>query len=216
MRLITRSILAVAAVATVVSTAPADAEIGFGADVVSRYVWRGADIGNAVSVQPGIAWSNNTFEVGAWSSWAITGGGANENDLYASVNLGPASITITDYFLPTSAPASFFSYGDGDGIHILEATVSADLGMASVLGAFNFSGDSEDSFWLEASLPLAALSTDDVEVGVTVGAGNGVYTTDTDPALVSISLDLAAGDYFAQYILNPDAEITFLVFGTTF
>lgn len=216
MHLITRSILAVAAVATVAATAPAEAEIGIGADVVSRYVWRGADIGNAVSVQPGLAYSTDVLEVGAWSSWAITGSGANENDLYATVNLGPASITITDYFLPTSAPADFFSFSDSDGVHILEATVSADLGMASVLAAVNFSGDSEDSFWLEACVPLAALSTDDVEVGVTLGAGNGVYTTDTDPTLVSISLDVASGDYFAQYILNPDAEITFLVFGTSF
>ena len=216
MRLITRSILAVAAVASVVATAPADAEIGIGADVVSRYVWRGTDFGNAVSVQPGLAYSTDAFEVGAWSSWAINGGGANENDLYATVNLGPASITITDYFFPAAAPADFFSFSDGDGIHILEAAVSADLGMASVMGAFNFSGDSEDSFWLEASVPLAALSTDDVEVGVTVGAGNGVYTLDTDPTLVSVSLDVAAGDYFAQYILNPDKEITFLVFGTSF
>ena len=53
--------------------------------------------------------------------------------------------------------------------------------MASVMGAFNFSGDSEDSFWVQASLPLEALSSDDVEVDLTVGVGNGVYTTDTDP-----------------------------------
>ncbi|MDA0336295.1 MAG: hypothetical protein O2782_14105 [bacterium] len=65
-------------------------------------------------------------------------------------------------------------------------------------------------------MPLAALSTDDVEVGLGLSLGNGVYTTDTDPALVTVSLNVSAGDYFAQYILNPDAEITFLVFGTSF
>jgi hypothetical protein len=84
------------------------------------------------------------------------------------------------------------------------------------MAAFNFSGDSEDSFWAQASMPLEALSTDDVEVGVTIGGGNGVYTTDTDPNLVQVSLDVASGDYFSQFILNPEAEITFLVFGMSF
>ena len=216
MRFLTRSIMALAGVATITASTPAIAEIGIGADVVSRYIFRGTDFGNAVTVQPGLAYSTDSFEVGAWSSWAIDGGGANENDIYASISVGPVGITITDYFFPASAPADFFSYSDGDAVHILEAAVSVDLGIASVMGAFNFSGDSEDSFWVQASLPLEALSSDDVEVGLTVGVGNGVYTTDTDPNLAQVSLDVSSGDYFAQYILNPEAEITFLVFGTSF
>ena len=143
-------------------------------------------------------------------------GGANENDIYASFSVGPVGITVTDYFFPAAAPADFFSYSDGDAVHILEASASIDFGMASVMGAFNFSGDSEDSFWVQASLPLEALSSDDVEVDLTVGVGNGVYTTDTDPNLAQVSIDVSSGDYFAQYILNPEAEITFLVFGTSF
>jgi hypothetical protein len=96
-----------------------------------------------------------------------------------------------------------------------------------VLAAINVLGDKEfddegvfvdmrNSFWVQASLPLEALSSDDVEVGLTVGAGNGVYTTDTDPNLAQVSLDVSSGDYFAQFILNPEAEITFLVFGASF
>ena len=161
MRFLTRSILALAAVATVTASTPAIAEIGIGADVVSRYIFRGTDFGNAVTVQPGIAYSvdmdDRSLEIGAWSSWAIDGAGANENDIYASFSVGPVGITVTDYFFPAAAPADFFSYSDGDAVHILEAAVSVDLGMASVMAAFNFSGDSEDSFWVEASLPLDAL-----------------------------------------------------------
>ena len=91
--------------------------------------------------------------------------------------------------------------------------------MASVMAAFNFLGDADDSFWVEASVPLAALSGD-ADVGLTVGAGNGAYTAngsaEGDPGLVSVSLDVSKGDYFASYILNPDAETTFLVFGRSF
>jgi hypothetical protein len=216
MRFLTRSILTLAGLITFAASVPATAEVGIGADVVSRYIFRGTDFGNAVTVQPGLTYSTDAFEIGAWSSWAIDGGGANENDIYASFSAGPVGITITDYFFPAAAPADFFSFSDGDAVHILEAAASAELGIASVLGAFNFSGDPENSFWVQASLPLEALSSDDVEVVLTVGAGNGVYTTDTDPNLVQVSLDVSSGDYFSQFILNPEAEITFLVFGASF
>jgi hypothetical protein len=118
-------------------------------------------------VQPGLTYSTDSSEIGAWSSWAIDGGGANENDIYASFSVGSVGITVTDYFFPAAAPADFFSYSDGDAVHILEAPASVDLGMASVMGAFNFSGDSKDSFWVQASLPLEALFSDDVEVDLT-------------------------------------------------
>ena len=60
-------------------------------------------------MQPGLTYSTDSFEIGAWSSWAIDGGGANENDIYASFSVGPVGITVTDYFSPAAAPADFFS-----------------------------------------------------------------------------------------------------------
>ena len=57
---------------------------------------------------------------------------------------------------------------------------------------------------------------DETAVSVTVGAGNGSYTTDTDPNLVSVGINLGKADYFASYILNPDKESTFLIFGKSF
>jgi hypothetical protein len=196
---------------------PASAEVGFGADVVSRYVWRGTDFGNAVNVQPGISYSKGAVEVGAWSSWAITGGGANENDLYISYAAGPVSLTLTDYFLPgLTGDDQFFSYGDDKGVHILEvmASYATEDMPISITGAFNVSGDSEDSFWLEATYDLGEM--DETAVSITAGAGNGAYTTDSDPTLVTIGVNLSKGDYFASYILNPDKESTFLVFGRSF
>ena len=167
-------------------------------------------------MQPWISYSTDVLEVGAWSSWAINDGSANENDLYVSFNAGPVGITVTDYFFPAAAPADFFDYSDDAGVHILEVSAGLDVGGLSVMGAFNILGDADDSFWVEASLPLAALSSEDVEVGLTVGAGNGVYTTDTDPMIAQVSLDVSKDDWFGSYILNPDAEITFLVIGKSF
>ncbi len=196
---------------------PTDAGVGFGADVVNRYVWRGTDFGNAVSVQPGMSISHGNIEVGAWSSWAISGGGANENDLYASFSSGPIGITLTDYYFPgLTEDDMFFSYSDEDAVHILEvsASLAPDGVPLSALVAYNFSGDADNSFWAEATYDLGEM--EETAVSVSVGLGNGVYTTDTDPALVSVGLNFGKGDYFASYILNPNRESTFLVFGRSF
>ena len=214
--------------ALTLAAVPADAGVGFGADVVNRYVWRGTDFGNAVSIQPGMSISYGNIEVGAWSSWAVTDGGANENDLYVSFSSGPVGITLTDYYFPgLTDDDSFFSYNnyskeelekdaEKSNPHILEVSASLALdGMPlSALAAFNFSGDPDDSFWVEATYDLGEM--EETAVSVTAGFGNGVYTTDTDPALVSVGLNMSKGDYFASYILNPDKESSFLVFGRSF
>lgn len=235
--------------ALTLAAVPADAGVGFGADVVNRYVWRGTDFGNAVSIQPGMSISHGNIEVGAWSSWAITDGdkdievegkdgdegamtlkgrGANENDLYISFSSGPIGITLTDYYFPgLTDDDSFFSYNnyskeeldedeEKSNPHILEVSASlAPDGMPlSALVAYNFSGDPDDSFWVEATYDLGEM--EGTAVSVTAGFGNGVYTTDTDPALASVGLSMSKGDYFASYILNPDKESSFLVFGRSF
>lgn len=220
--------------ALALAAVPADAGVGFGADVVNRYVWRGTDFGNAVSVQPGMSISHGNIEIGAWSSWAITDGGANENDLYASFSSGPIGITLTDYYFPgLTEDDSFFSYNnyskeelekdeEKSNPHILEISASLALdGMPlSALVAYNFFGDPDNSFWVEATYDLGEM--EETAVSVTAGFGNGVYTHEGDEdsedttALVSVGLNMSKGDYFASYILNPNRESSFLVFGRSF
>ena len=113
-----RSIFTSALLSTLALAAvPAAAAVDFGAEVVSRYVWRGTDVGNAVSIQPGMSYSYGSVEIGAWSSWAINGGSANENNLYLSFTTGSVAIAITDYYFPAfTANDRFFRYGDGDAV----------------------------------------------------------------------------------------------------
>lgn len=75
-------------------------EVSLGADVVSRYIWRGLDFGNAVSVQPGLSVAFGDLEVGSWASYAITGSTADEFDLYATYAIGDFSVGLTDYSFP--------------------------------------------------------------------------------------------------------------------
>jgi hypothetical protein len=91
-------------------------EFSFGTDVVSRYIWRGIDFGDGLSLQPYMAYTNGPIEIGTWSSWGVTSNGANENDLYVTYSIGPVGITVTDYFFPKYPLQSFQVDNDGDGL----------------------------------------------------------------------------------------------------
>ena len=71
----------------------------------------------------------------------------------------------------------FFSYSDEDAVHILEvsASLTPDGVPLSALVAYNVSGDADDSFWAEATYDLGEM--EETAVSVTVGFGNGFYTT---------------------------------------
>ena len=210
--------------ATLLGSVPAaDAEFGIGADVYNRYFFRGTDFGDAVAVQPYISYTQGAIELGAWSSWSITSApGGNENDLYVTYSAGPLALTFTDYFFPTVLAAShhdptasaseFLDYGS-EGAHFLEIMASYDLGSLSITGAFNFHGDPDDSYYVEIGLPLAALSDDETDVSLSAALGNGAYVVEDDPTLVFVGLNVSQGDYSASYIVNPDSELSFLVFG---
>ena len=203
----------------------AQAQLDFGADVVSRYIWRGTDFGDAVSAQPWISYSANGFEVGAWSSWAWDDPAANENDLYVSYSTGLFGVAVTDYYFP-AAPSfddgdfGFFNLEDeGNGAHLVEASGSVATGPFSALvGVFLFN-DPDNSIYVEGAYEF--LSKEDMTAGLVIGAGNGMYTT--EPAgdddsfnLVQVGITASKDRYFASYLINPDTEAAWLYFGVSF
>ena len=58
-------------------------QFNFGADIVSRYVFRGIDFGESATVQPSISYSVGGLEIGTWASYATNPASAdvNEHDL---------------------------------------------------------------------------------------------------------------------------------------
>ena len=181
-------------------------EVTIGADVVSRYVWRGTDYGNAAAVQPSIETTIGPVALGAWGSWSISPGPAdasgNECDLYASTTVGPVGLTLTDYFFPAYAGTDSLLNID---IHVFELSAGADAGPVSLLAAANVSGDDDNSTYLE--LTYGAFS---------LGLGNGAYSTDGEFAPVSLGISASRDNFSASYIINPDQETSFLVFGVNF
>ena len=181
-------------------------EVAIGADVVSRYVWRGSDYGNTAAVQPSIETTVGPVTFGAWGSWSISPGPAdasgNECDLYASTTVGPVGLTLTDYFFPAHAGTDSLLNLD---IHVFELSAGADVGPVSILAAANVSGDDDNSTYLE--LTYGAFS---------LGLGNGAYSTNGEFAPMSLGISASRNNFSASYIINPNQETSFLVFGVNF
>lgn len=200
-----------------------------GADVVSRYVWRGTDYGESASVQPALAFSRGGFEVGTWASYAMNPEGslADEHDMWASFTAGALTLGVTDYYFPNLG-AGFFNFdGGGEGGHYIEPFLSlegpASFPLTFYAGYFAHN-DPDRSVYLNASYPVA-LEGVDLSIGIGASAvESSLYGT---AGFGIIEMNLAASksipvtDGFSlplsvAYILNPYAEKSFLVVGLSF
>lgn len=204
--------------------------VDLGADVVSRYVWRGTDFGESLSIQPSLSYSANGFTVGSWGSFATSPGaaGVDEHDLYASYSVetagGTVEVGVTDYYFP-SAGAGFFNFdGRGRGAHQIESSLSytgPDRFPLSLYGGVFVHNEPDHSVYLQASYPF---SVESVDLAMTVGgtpSASAFYGTQTAGVIntgLSASKELSITDTFSlpvsvRYVLNPYTEKTFFVFG---
>lgn len=197
------------------------AQFDAGADLVSSYIWRGTILADGPSIQPWVSYSAGeedvTFEIGAWGSYTFFSLDGtkppSEADLYATLGLGPISITLTDYYFPSSGEL-YFDYDNG---HILEASVGAEFGGLSLLAAINFAGDIDDDspgIYFEGGYAF------DSGVSVFAGLGDEFYLAESF-GLVNLGLGyekeiLGGLPAFGQVILNPEAESFGIVFGVSF
>ncbi|MBK7105080.1 MAG: hypothetical protein IPH62_07340 [Ignavibacteriae bacterium] len=199
-----------------------------GADFVSRYVWRGLDFGNSGSIQPTLSLAAGSFEVGFWGSYPFTSDatGAEEMDLYASYSVSDFSLIFTDYYFPKSG-RKYGSYKDENGAHTLEVGLSYagsesfPLSLAAFVNVFN---DSDNSIYFELGYSTSVSEVGlDLFVGGTPGGDNAFYGT-TEFNLINIgakvSKDIKITEDFAlpiftSYVLNPNQEVGYLIFGVS-
>jgi hypothetical protein len=117
-----------------------------GADFVSRYIWRGVNLGgSSPSIQPyleyGFGSEDHSFAIGAWGAYSLSGTQTGqEADLYLSYTLKEMfSLTVTDYFFPdeTAGRNKYFNYNmDWDKINSGEEPQTGHV----VEGAISFNG----------------------------------------------------------------------------
>lgn len=200
----------------------------FGADIQSRYIWRGLQLGGAsASIQPSIQYSKGIFTFGAWGSYSL--GGANtaqETDLYATVAVSDLfSITVIDYFFPSErATNNYLSFGANTN-HVYEAILSFS-GTTSfpieLTLATNFAGASTGSSYIEASYSKTSKNIEyTLFAGGVFGDTDGYYLTDGS-GLINLGIRLSKKMKITQsfslpintaFVINPDAENVFLTFG---
>ena len=112
-----------------------------GADLVSRYVWRGADYGNSPGIQPAVAFSVAGFKAGFWGSYGMgqysrkindstvaNMGHYAEFDMYVSYTMKGFTLMAYDYFFPNSLSPNtgnkYFNFKKNSTGHTVEVCLS--------------------------------------------------------------------------------------------
>ncbi len=213
-------------------SSPMVGQVKVGTDIYSHYVWRGAALHSAESFQPALTYASGSLSVGAWGSYSAAGAGYAENDLWVSYAVGPATLIVTDYYIPTLLPATatFFDYNTkkGSGSHVVEVGASYTGGEAlpiSIAGYYNVIGgllDPDNSSYLQVSYPFTIESTTlTTSVGFTPAKSTAWYVT-TGAGVVSVGLmaskTIKISEDFSipfnvQYVMNPYSEKGYLFFG---
>ncbi|HTX89449.1 MAG TPA: hypothetical protein VMC08_10700 [Bacteroidales bacterium] len=109
------------------------AHFQFGADFMSRYIWRGLNLGGpGPSIQPNLGLkvgnSKHEFSLGAWGAYTFGPTSNEEVDLSTSYSFrGIFTVAVTDYFFPGSYEDKrneYFYYRSDSTGHVYEASVS--------------------------------------------------------------------------------------------
>jgi hypothetical protein len=107
-------------------------QFNVGADLVSRYIWRGKDYGNSPAIQPNVSFSYAGLKVGVWGSYGFIykegTGNYSEFDPYISYTLKWFTLGITDYFYPNEAEPNidnkYFNYKPNTTGHTFEGCLT--------------------------------------------------------------------------------------------
>ena len=113
-------------------------EVNVGADVVSGYIWRGQDLGNA-GIQPTLSVGYRGFKLTAWGSAGFSREDTKEFDLTLGYAGGGFSVSVTDYWFDNGP--GYFHYGAGNTAHVFEAQVGYDFGFLAANWYTNFAGN---------------------------------------------------------------------------
>jgi hypothetical protein len=201
------------------------------ADVVSRYIWRGLELGH-VSLQPRLSVGWRGLNLTVEGNVGLTGHGddPNEIDLTLAYETGGLSFGVNDYWDDQADQRYFYYKKDGTG-HSFEAFVCYDFGPVSASWQTYFAGNDyqEDSgkrafsSYFELSAPFRLLTCDwNVEVGI-VPWKSGTYEVNrfnvtnislraTKAIRITKSFSLPL---FGQLVANPASKHFHFVFGLT-
>ena len=190
----------------------------FGADLVSSYVWRGTQFGSGAHIQPYMDLGSGNLTGGVWGSFPTSAkGGGNELDLWVSYDFGLLTLTVTNYTFPNEGGV----YADGEGLFNGDYTELA--ASTSIMGVDLSAGyfTEVEALYVELGFSTGAVDIalgygDDQADGFYAGGGSGLVNMSFSGSKDIQISDNYALPVFGSFILNPEAETAFLVFGISF
>lgn len=211
-------------------------DISVGTDIVSRYIWRGIDLGKgSPSIQPTVKLSTAGFTGGFWGAYAFANPDAlDEIDIYASYSLniaesGAISLGVTDYTNPNSGTkiGNIHNHNDeeGPGAHFIELnagyTGPESFPLSISFNAFLYNVKNNPIYF------QLGYSTTIKEVGFSAFVGgtpgeDGLYYGVENFSIINVGFtatkaikitDSFSVPLFGSVMLNPAAENLFYVVG---
>lgn len=209
-------------------------KVDLGADLVSRYVWRGMAISTSPAVQPFLEFYLGNFTVGTWGSYSLSQEPEQEVDLYLSYSLNSFTLTLNDYFIADEAgifDTEYFEWNNDSTTHALEAILSwqgEEIPIGVTTGLFFYGADKDEegnnnySTYLEVNY-TANLGNITLSPFLGITLNEGMYNDGF--GLVNLGLngskELQITDNFSiplnlSFVTNPAAGDVFLVFSMSF
>ena len=201
------------------------------ADVVSRYIWRGLELGH-VSLQPRLSVGWRGLNLTVEGNVGLTGHGddPNEIDLTLAYETGGLSFGVNDYWDDQADQRYFYYKKDGTG-HSFEAIVCYDFGPVSASWQTVFAGDDCQevsgkrafSSYLELSAPFRLVTCEWEAVAGVVPWASDYYETDGF-SVTSLSLRATkevqitrkfALPLFCELVANPATQKLYFIAGLT-
>lgn len=201
-----------------------------GADLVSRYIWRGTSEGDAPYIMPWIEMSlgrnSHKFNLLIDASQPFIKDDPFQFDIGASYCFKDAvKITLTDYFVADDPVegAGYLNYNEITGNHILEVSAAWEgTGKfpARLMAGYNFYGaDPDRSIYLEAGYKAEPFA---FFLGMT--PRTGMYHTEDGFGFSFVNIGFTFEKeipvsakfrlpFFTSLIVNPQAERVYLVAG---
>jgi hypothetical protein len=219
-------------------------KLSVGADIMSRYIWRGTDYGNSPSIQPTLALVAGNFELGCWGAIS-TNSFYKEVDLYAKYTYKNFSLLLTDYYVPSvngtpaSADVRFFTFDDKKTAHSIEGSLLYKGGDKLPLwiqgGIFCYGNDKRWGFDAVKDSTEATYYSSYFEAGYTfkinennldvfVGATPAAGAYGDNPGIINIGFTgyrkIALSDKYelpikTSLIFNPQMSSVYFVLGIT-
>ena len=210
------------------------------ADVVSQYIWRGQNLGDA-AVQPTLGVAYKGFSLTGWGSVGfVNTDDTKEFDLTLAYQTGGFHIGVTDYWFNKGTTqdgeeiddARYFHYNAHSTTHVFEGNIGYDFGPVALNWYTNFAGNDgytkkgkrAYSSYVEATAPFKLASLDwTATVGAVpyyttfYGKANGFAVTNVS---LKASKDIRVTDswsipLFAAINTNPSTQKAYFVVGFT-